>query len=136
MELLYKELSYKIVGLCIEIYNAYGSYHKEKVYQRLLKEKLDLNKIGNIFEPKIDLYSQDSGKIIGCYIPDFLIDNKVILEIKATKINCFRDEDQLLKYLKVSQYELGYLINFGLRSLYFKRLIFTNDKKKNCTRIR
>jgi GxxExxY protein len=136
MELLYKDLSYKIVGLCLEIYNTYGSYHKEKVYQRLLKEKLDLNKIDNVSEPKIDLYSQDSGRILGCYVPDFLIDNKIIIEIKATRVNCFRDEEQLIHYLKISNYELGYLINFGLRSLYFKRLIYTNDKKKIHTKIR
>lgn len=136
MELLYKELSYKIVGLCLEIYNTYGSYHKEKVYQRLLKEKLDLNEIPHLLEPKIDLISQDSGKILGCYILDFLIDDKIIFELKATKINCFRDEEQLIHYLKVSKYELGYLINFGLRSLYFKRLIYTNDKKKINTIIR
>ncbi|MFA5187823.1 MAG: GxxExxY protein [Patescibacteria group bacterium] len=136
MELLYKDLSYRVVGLCIEIYNTYGSYHKEIVYHRLIKEKLDLNGIDNISEPKIDLYSQDSGKIPGCYVPDFLIDNKIILEIKATRVNCFRDEEQLIHYLKVSNYELGYLINFGLRSLYFKRLIYTNDKKKIHTKIR
>lgn len=136
MELLHKELSYKIVGQCLEIYNNYGPHHKEVIYQRLLNEKLRLAGFKYLWEPKIDIYSLDTGKIIGCYVPDFLIDNKIILEIKATKINCFRDEQQLVHYLQVSEYELGYLVNFGLRSLYSKRLIYTNDRKKINTKIR
>lgn len=135
MELLYKELGYQIVGICIDIYNNYGPHHKEVVYQRLLNEKFGFVGLKYLWEPKINIYSQDTGKIIGCYIPDFLVDDKIILEVKATRINCFRDEEQLIHYLKVSEYELGYLVNFGLRSLYYKRLIYTNDRKKINTKL-
>jgi GxxExxY protein len=103
MELLHKELGYKIVGFCLDIYNNYGPHHKEVVYQRLLKEKFDLANLKSLWEPKIDIYSQDTNKIIGCYAPDLLVDDKIIIEVKAAMINCFRDEEQIFHYLKVGE---------------------------------
>lgn len=126
---LHKELSYRIVGLCMEIHREYGCVHNERIYHNLIKEKLEEHGISYLSEPKIIIYSKQSGNKIGYYKPDFVIDGKIILEIKAKPIIIKSQEIQLSEYIKTSEYELGYLINFGLKSLYFKRIIYTNDRK-------
>lgn len=126
---LYKELSFKIIGLCMKIHNEYGNHHNEKIYHNLLTEILDLNKIEFKSEPKISVYSKITGKKIGLYIPDLLINNKILLEIKAQNFHQKKFEVQLSEYLKITPYEVAYLVNFGLPSLYFKRIIYTNDRK-------
>jgi len=78
---------------------------------------------------KISIYSRDSGKEIGFYVPDLVVDEKIIVELKPTTIIVKRDEIQLCEYIKTSKFELGYLINFGLASLYYKRIIYTNNYK-------
>ena len=126
---LYKELSYKIVGLCMEIHREYGYLHKEGVYHNVLIEKLTSNSLDFKSKQKINIYSKETGKRLGCYEPDFIVDNKIILELKATPITLKQFEIQLSEYIKISEYEVGYLINFGSQSLYFKRIIYTNNNK-------
>jgi GxxExxY protein len=126
---LYKELSYKIIGCCMKIHGEYGPHHNERIYHKLIEEVFIKQKIEFISKPKISVYSRESGKEIGCYYPDFLIDNLVILELKANPMLLKRDEIQLSEYLKIGSYEVAYLVNFGTPKLYFKRIIFTNDRK-------
>ena len=126
---LFKDLSYKIVGICMEIHREYKNGHNERIYHKVLEEKLAINKINFVVKPRINIYSKDTGKKIGYYEPDLVIENKIIIELKAKPIILNNFEVQLLEYLKSSGYELGYLFNFGLPSLYFKRLICTNDNK-------
>lgn len=126
---LYKDLSYKLVGICMEIHREYGYLHHERIYHKILEEKLGLNGMIFISKPKIIVYSKDTGNKIGYYEPDLVIDNKIVTELKAKPINLKQFEIQLSEYIKTSEYEVGYLFNFGLPSLYFKRIIYTNDKK-------
>ncbi len=126
---LYKELSYKIIGLCLDIHNEYGSMHKENIYHNVLAEKLNLSNINFKSKPKINIFSKLTGKKIGCYEPDFVINKKIILELKVIPNVLKQFEIQVSEYIKTSEYELGYLINFGLKSLYFRRIIFTNNNK-------
>ena len=126
---LYKDLSYRIIGICMEIHREYKNGHNERIYHKVLEEKLKINKINFISKQKIFVYSKDTGAKIGSYEPDFVVDDKIILELKVKPINLNQFEIQLLEYLKTSKYEVGYLMNFGQPSLYFRRLIYTNDKK-------
>ena len=128
-ELLYKELSYQIQGAVIDVRKNYGSGHKESVYQSALVEELKLGKIPFKREPSISIVSPKTNKIIGIYRPDFLVDDKVILEIKAVEFLARKLVDQLFDYLRNSKYELGYFINFAGPKLYMKRIIYTNDRK-------
>lgn len=80
-------------------------------------------------EKRINVYSQDSGKVIGIYQPDLLIEEKILLEIKSSKFTTKTDEKQLYYYLRNSQYELGYLINFSTPRLFIKRIVYSNSKK-------
>jgi GxxExxY protein len=128
-EFLYKELSYKIVGLCMEIQKEYGSFHRESIYHNVLKEKLEKESITHLSKPMVKVFSKETGNKLGYYVPDFLVENKIMVELKAKPVVFKCDEIQLSEYIKTTQYEVGYLINFGVMPLYFKRIIYTNDKK-------
>jgi GxxExxY protein len=127
--LLYHDLSYKVVGCIYKVCNTYGFGQKEVIYQRALAEKLDIAKISYRREININIKSDDTGKILGNHKLDFLIDNKVIIELKSVKFMPRNMERQLYRYLKATPYEVGYLVNFGASKLYLKRIIYTNDRK-------
>ncbi len=127
--LLYPELSYIIQGCIFDIRKNYGPGQKEVVYQRLLKEKLEASKLRVKREKKINIFSHESGKIVGTYQPDILVEDKIILEIKSSRFTNKTDEKQLYYYLRNSEYELGYLINFSTPQLFLKRIIYSNTKK-------
>lgn len=128
-DLLYPELSYQIQGAAIEIRKQYGPGHKETLYQRALADELNYRKINFEKEKPIKIYSHRTGKILGSYQPDFIIDNKVIIEIKALNVIPRKLIDQLYDYLRNSNYELGYFINFSGPRLFMKRIIYSNVNK-------
>jgi len=80
---LEKELSYKLVGCFYKVRNLYGSGHRENFYDKVFDEVLGLENIRFINKPKVDLYSIQSGKIISYIIPDKLVENRIIVELKA-----------------------------------------------------
>lgn len=126
---LYRKLSYKIRGILYDIRNKYGPGHKENVYSNLIEESCKLEKIYYDREKRINIYSDETKKIIGIYIPDFVIEDKIILEIKASRELNRYDHQQIYHYLRNSQHELGLLINFGTPELYIKRIVYSNYKK-------
>ena len=128
-KIIFPDLGYLIQGCVYEIRSQYGPGQKEIIYQRLLEEKLFIKSLRVQREPRINIYSQDSGKIIGTYQPDLLVENKIIIEVKSSKFTSKMDEKQLYHYLRNSPYELGFLINFSTPKLYLKRIIYTNDRK-------
>jgi GxxExxY protein len=127
--LLHKELSYEIQGAAMEVRKNFGSGHKENVYQNAFAEELQTRGITFEKEKSIQIYSPKSGKIIGSYRPDFIVEDKVVIELKALESIPRRVIDQLYDYLRNSKYELGYFINFASPKLYLKRIIYTNDRK-------
>lgn len=128
-ELLEKELSYQIQKCVFNVSNKYGKGLKESIYQKVLAEELE--KAGLHFEQqkRIDIFSFETGKKIGVYVPDFVIEDKIILEIKASTFTTRQDTEQQRSYLRVSSYEIGYLVNFSTDKLFIKRSIYTNDRK-------
>ena len=127
--LLYKDLSYQIQGAAIEVRKDFGSGHKESIYQNAYAEELKSRNIKFDKEKPIKIYSPKTSKIIGSYKPDFIVDDKIIVELKALDTIPRKLIDQLYDYLRNSKYELGYFINFASQKLYIKRIIFTNDRK-------
>lgn len=128
-KLLYPKLSYKLQGIFFDIRKQYGPGQKETVYQNLIEEKLASLNIPFEKEPRIKIYSQESKKVVGTYQPDFSIDEKIIIEVKSSRLTTRTDEKQLYHYLRNSKYELGFLVNFSTPRLYIKRIIYTNDHK-------
>lgn len=127
-KLLYSDLTYKIRRIAFDIRNTYGPGHKEIIYHRLLEESFKKNNINFEREKRIEFYSE-GGKLIGVYQPDFIIEDKIILEVKASYFTSKVYEEQLYSYLRNSKYELGLLINFSTPKLYIRRMIYTNDRK-------
>ncbi|MFC1613428.1 GxxExxY protein [Patescibacteria group bacterium] len=129
MALLEEQLSYKVRGCIYNVANKYGKGLKEKIYQKALAEELKQAELKVEEQKRINIYSFDTGKILGTYIPDFIIEDKIIIEIKATNFITKQDIDQHRSYLRVSIYEIGYLVNFCTEKLFIQRNIYTNDKK-------
>ncbi len=125
--MLYGDLTDKIIKCFYQVYNTLGYGFLEKVYERSMM--IECVKIGlhGVSQKKIDVY-YDS-QVVGDYFADIIINDCVILEIKAGE--GLRDEHkaQLINYLKATDKEVGLLFNFG-KSPEFKRVIFSNDRKK------
>jgi GxxExxY protein len=127
--LLHKELSYQIQGIAFEVRKNFGSGLKETIYQNAFAEELTARNIKFEREKSIQIFSPKTGKVIGSYRPDFIVDGKIIIELKAVEKIPRMFLDQIFSCLRNSQYELGYFINFASPKLYLKRVIFTNDRK-------
>lgn len=127
--LLQEELSYVIRGCAYDIANKYGCGLKEKIYENALIEVIEKKGLACESQKRIHIYSQESGKVLGTYVPDLIVNDCVVVEIKATEFTRKQDIDQQRSYLRVSWYEIGYLVNFGVFPLDIRRSIYTNDRK-------
>src|SRR3989338_9389258 len=108
---LYKELSYKLVGCFYDVYNELGPAHKEQFYHEALKIIFEEKELE--FKSEVRLKMQFRGKNIGVYIPDFIIEDSIIVEIKSLLNLPKVIEKQLYYYLRGTKYKVGYLVNFG-----------------------
>ncbi len=77
----HEDLTYRIIGAAMARHRRLGPGHKEDVYQRALEAEFE--KVGLSFEPQKNLEVYDEGRLVGYYIPDFIVEDKVIVEIKA-----------------------------------------------------
>jgi len=110
-KLLYPELSYKIRGACFELYKELGCGHKEVVYQRGLIEKLKAANLKVNRERQVPVFV--NGKKVGIYTPDLVVNETIMMELKAKKFLTRQDSRQFWQYLQVTPYKLGFLVNFG-----------------------
>ena len=120
---LYKDLTYKIIGALYEVHKELGSIHKEIIYHKAVAIELAIRNIDFIEEKGIDV--KYKGKKIGVYRPDFIIKDKVILEIKVTPIITKAMQNQVYYYIRGTKYKLVLLANFGTSKLRIKRLIYS-----------
>ena len=119
-EVLYKELSYRIVGAAMEVHKILGPGYLEKVYQNALAHELNLREIK--FEQFVPLPVKYKGVIIGNYEVDLLVEQKIVLELKAVSAWHSRHKAQVLNYLATTGLKLAILLNFGTKSLQSKRI--------------
>lgn len=116
-------------GIFMDVRKNFGPGHKEIVYQNAVAEELTCGGIQFEKEKNIKIYSPKTGKVMGNYRVDFLVEDKIIVELKAVDIIPKNFIDQIYSYLKNSKYELGYFVNFKSPKLYIRRIIYTNDRK-------
>lgn len=122
-DLKYGEITKKIIGGSLEVHQFLGNGFQEVIYQRALA--YELSKMGLQFNREIeqDIFYKDLHEPIGTRRADFVVEGKVLVELKAI----IKLEDvhiaQVLNYLKAYRLEVGLLINFGSKSLTFKRLV-------------
>ena len=120
--LIFKDEAYFIVGLCMEIHNALGRGFNEVVYADALELELKENEVPFQREKKFEIVYKGK-QLAHNYYADFVIDNKIILELKAIELLNRAHIKQVLNYLAVSKLKLGLLVNFGEESLSYKRVV-------------
>ena len=120
-ELLYKKLTYSVIGAAMEVHRELGSGFLEAVYQKALAHELRLRKI--LFEEQVHLPITYKGELIGNYIADFVVDGKLIVEIKAVSRLSSVHQAQAMHYLAATGLRLALLLNFAAGSLEHRRVI-------------
>lgn len=121
--LVYEELTYKIIGVAIGVHKELGPGFLEAVYEEALI--IELKKAGIPFENQIELDILYKGeKLKKKYRADFIIDEKIVLDIKGINRLTEIDEAQLINYLKATGLKVGLVINFGRVSLEWRRVIY------------
>jgi len=119
--LLYPELSYKICGFCFYLHNKLGRYRNEKQYADFLDNLLKENKVNYIREKPLP--PSFDGEKLRRNIPDFIIEDKIIIDFKAKDFITKEDYFQMRRYLESYNKELGLIINFRQKYLHPKRIL-------------
>jgi len=122
-ELKYKDLTEKIIGAAFEVHKFLGNGFQEVIYQRGLA--WEMSQVGLTYAREIEqeIYYKELPEPIGTRRADFVVEGKILVEIKALKELEDVHLAQILNYLKAYRLEVGLLINFGSKSLTFKRLV-------------
>lgn len=121
--LLYPELSYQLRGCFFKVHTELGFGHKEVIYQRALEDELKKGQIP--YQREAILAVKYNGKKIGEYRPDFVIDKKIIVEVKALEFLPLKLLSQLVYYLKSTEIQLGFMVNFGSTKVQIIRKIWS-----------
>ena len=116
----HEEITYRIIGAAMAVHRRLGPGHKEIIYQRALEAEFE--KTALAFEAQKNLEVYDEGRLVGYYIPDFIVEGQVIVEIKAFATLHQKYLGQVITYLNQTGLPIGLLINFGERSLRPRRV--------------
>ena len=129
-KLLYKEESYLVQGGAFEIYKQFRNRHKESIYLRALIKFLKNKDLEIDKEKQVPIYFLNEK--VGSYIPDIIVNDKILIELKCKPIITKDDIQQFWYYLKATDYKVGYLINFGSsRGVQIIRRIYDTARTKN-----
>lgn len=124
---LHSEITELIIKAYYKVYNQLGYGFLEKVYENALL--IELRKLGLFCQPQMPIKVFYDNEEVGFYIADIVVNNSVIVEIKAAESLCEEHEAQLTNYLKATEIEVGLLLNFGKKA-EFKRKVFSLEYKK------
>lgn len=120
-DLIYKDECYKIIGLIFEVFNELGFGHKEKFYENAIASSFTENKIP--FKEQLKVKVNYKGKEIGYYFFDFLVFNKIVIELKQKNYFSKKEIKQLYSYLKAMKLKLGLLVYFTKQGIRYKRIV-------------
>ena len=127
MQFLHEDITDEVIRAFYKVYNTLGYGFLEKVYERAMMIELDkFNLKCQSQYPVPVFYGHEK---IGDYFADIVVEDKIIVELKAASNLCEEHEAQLLNYLKATDFEVGLLLNFG-KEPQIRRKIFTNERKK------
>lgn len=119
------DITEKIIKAFYKVYNTLGFGFLEKVYENAMF--IELRNMGLFVEKQRRVKVFYEEQEVGDYFADLIVDEKVIIELKAAESLCEEHEFQLINYLKATEIEVGLLLNFGKKP-EFKRKIFTNER--------
>ncbi|MBU3901138.1 GxxExxY protein [Patescibacteria group bacterium] len=124
---LYKKESFDVIDACQEVWKEFGGSFKEVIVDRALEIALRNKgyKIDN--QKRINVYFKNER--VGVYVPDKIINEIILLELKCKPFITREDEKQFWHYLKASPYKLGFLINFSPKKLEFRRRVYDMARK-------
>ncbi|MEK7310216.1 MAG: GxxExxY protein [Planctomycetota bacterium] len=120
----HKDITSKILNAAFEVHNILRCGFSEKLYERPLIYELKQRGLKVEQQKRIEVEYKES--IAGDYIADIVVDNKVIVELKAVEAIIKIHEAQLLNYLNASKYHVGLILNFGKTKLEYKRLVLSD----------
>ena len=120
VNLLYPELSFKIRGACYEVYNQLSGVYRESVFEKALMVELEDRGLSAERQKRIKLTYK--GRPVGIYIPDIIVEDKVLMELKSKPVLLDTDRQQFWNYLKGSEYKVGFLVNFGNKIEIIRRV--------------
>ena len=123
-KLIFEEESYAIIGTCIEVHKKLGNSFCEDVYNEVLEKEFTKRNIPFERQKELPIY-YDKTLLAKRFTADFVCFDKIILDLKFVKNNFDKEKVQVIQYLKATQFKLGFIINFGEKSLVWKRLINT-----------
>ena len=124
--IFHKEITGKILEAFFTVYNELGYGFLEKIYERAMQ--IELKKLGVSVTVQVPIPVYYDEILVGEYYADLLVENKVIVELKAANGIVDQFEAQLLNYLKATEIEVGLLLNFGPEPQHLRR-VFSNTRK-------
>ena len=127
-DFLYENESYKIRGACFDVWKSFSGAFKESIIDKALTKALAKQGLKVDEQKRIDIYFENEK--VRTYVPDKIINDCILLELKAKQFITKQDIDQFWKYLKGSKYKLGFLINFGPDKLIIKRIVYDSARNK------
>jgi GxxExxY protein len=125
-ELIHSEITGQIIKAFYDVYNSLGYGFLEKVYENALA--FELREMGLKVEQQKPITVYYRGNLVGEYFADLIVEDCVIIELKAMEAINAAHENQLINYLKAIRIEVGLLLNFGQKPEY-KRKVFVNRRK-------
>lgn len=117
----YKEISYKIVGIAMKVYNTLGYGFLEKVYENSMMVRFRKDGIKAEQQKAIKVYFED--EVVGDYVADILVEDSVIVELKTVDKISDVHKAQVLNYLKSTKLKLGIIVNFSKNQVEYTRLV-------------
>ena len=120
-DLIYPELSYKLIGTAFKVFNDTGYGMNEKFYQKIFAKKLESENLNFDKEKLIKINYQ--GEEVGRYFLDFIVDNKIVVELKVRPRFGYVHVKQVMDYLKTTGYKLAILIYFTRDGVKYRRVI-------------
>lgn len=126
VDLIYKDLAYRIVGCAMKVHRTLGPGFLESVYEAALK--LEFSAQGINFEAQKEYPVTYLGQEIKKFYCDLVVENTIVVELKAVRKLGDIERAQVINYLKVTELQLGILVNFGEKSLVSERLVSTKQK--------
>lgn len=128
-DFLYEKESYLIIEAAREVWHELGGSFKEKIADKAFSIALKNRNLSVNIQQKINVYFNN--KIVGTYVPDLIINDSILIELKCKPFISKEDYQQLWYYLKATKYKLGFIINFSPSGVQFKRLVYDSARKEN-----
>ena len=125
-KLLYETETYKFIGACMTVHKVLGAGFLESVYQEALEKEFVKQGIPFVRHQKLNVIFNNE-QLKKYFVADFVCYDKIVTELKAVSFLRNDDTRQLLNYLKATSMEVGLLVNFGQKSLVWKRMINTKS---------